>query len=104
MKKIFKYPFVTTGSLGISMPRFAKILCVQMQDGNPCIWAMVDPEQKLVMRHFEVFGTGHSIPDIPDSFPSIPARVYVGTYQQANGKLVWHLFEANYIVNEDEAK
>jgi len=104
MKKIFKYQFSTTSSLGISMPRFAKILCVQVQNNVACIWAMVDPEQPTEMKHFEVFGTGHEIPDIPDAFPEIPARVYVGTYQEAGGKLVWHLFEKNYTENEDETK
>jgi hypothetical protein len=82
------------------MPRFAKILCVQMQNDTPCIWAMVDPKQETEMRHFEIFGTGHSIPIVPETMPEIPARVYVGTYQEAGGALVWHLFERNLSVFE----
>ena len=82
MKKIFKYN-VAIGPFEVEMPEFSNVMSVQMQSGVPVMWALVDPEQKMIMRKFEVHGTGH---DIKAAYAD-----FVGTFQ--TGPLVWHLFE-----------
>lgn len=84
-KAIWKFPLKTDDVQQIEMPEGAQILCVQMQGGNPCIWAMVDPEAEKTKRTFEIFGPGHPVPEA--------TRMYIGTYQLYNGSLVFHLFQ-----------
>ena len=86
MKTIWKFPFETIDMLGLAMPKGAEILTVQVQDGIPCIWAMVDPAQEKEKRIIVIHGTGHSVPQ-PE------AKRYVGTYQERQGSLIWHVFE-----------
>ncbi len=84
-KSIWKYPFVVGDEVLIRIPRDARLLDVQMQDGTPCLWALVDTEARTEVRSFRIFGTGHPFDAVDGS--------YVGTFQQVNGQLVWHLFE-----------
>ena len=84
MKTIHKFPFSIFNHFGISLPKDAVILSAQMQDEQPCIWALVDTEQEIEKREFILFGTGHPIYHIDE-------LKYVATFQQA--EFVWHLFE-----------
>lgn len=84
MKQIFKYPIKSLSSVEFEMPAGAKILTVQMQNGIPCIWALVNPNKTIQCRKFIIFGTGHQIHD-PDNVS------YIGTFQSSG--LVYHLFE-----------
>jgi len=70
----------------IVMPVGARILCVQNQRGDICLWAEVCPEGPTEERTFIVRGTG---------WEYIPVRdeVYLGTVQVSDGALVWHVFE-----------
>jgi len=70
----------------ISMPAKAEILCVQAQNGKPCIWAMVDIEADKDERTFHIYGTGHPVETGAN-------LIYIGTFQQNNGVFVFHLFE-----------
>lgn len=83
--RIWKYPFRTTDEFTLDLPKDAQILSVQMQGIQPCIWAQVHPKNELEKRHFIVYGTGHYIPN--------DKGVYIGTYQEFEGGLIWHLFE-----------
>lgn len=85
--KIYKYPFEVQGDVEIAMPTGATILTVQVQGETPCIWAIVDPEQPIIVRHFRVFGTGHPL----DIEPTLSR--YIGTFQLVCGRFVGHLFE-----------
>lgn len=87
MNKIFKYPIEATDSQGIEMPAGAKILCVQTQGEQPCIWAQVDPHERMVRRQIWVYGTGHHMLRTQDK--------YVGTFQLSGGSLVFHVFVEN---------
>lgn len=87
MKKIFKYELETTDIQHFYLPIGAEILCLQTQDEIPCIWALVEPDAELKLRTFEIFGTGHDVPD------SEKRRRYIGTYQLRKGMLVFHCFE-----------
>lgn len=89
MKAIWKYEIKTTDAQSVEMPLGAKILTVQEQFDNPCIWCLVDTEAKKAFRELRVIGTGHPI---EDDFTGI----YVGTYQVCGGSGVFHLFDYGY--------
>jgi len=87
VKSIWKFQFRIHDRVDIEMPVGARVLAVQMQNDQPCLWALVDPKAVKESRVFRVFGTGHPVPDgLPMDF--------VGTFQMAGGALVWHLFES----------
>jgi hypothetical protein len=86
MITIYKYP-LQPGRTVLEMPKGAHVLTVQMQRDEPCLWARVDTSQQNERRAFDVYGTGHQMPD--------DVRfVYVATFQMDGGALVWHVFEA----------
>ena len=86
MKSIFKYQLEVTGWQEVEIREGSKILCVQVQHGILCLWAMVDPHKsEMETVAIEIFGTGSTIPD--------GRRDYIGTAQMADGKLVWHVFK-----------
>lgn len=86
MKTVWKYrldPDIT-----IEMPEGAEVLCVQTQNGQPTLWALVDSSNPLERRRFVGSDTGHPIPD--------DSGKYVGTFQidRIKGRtLVFHVFE-----------
>jgi hypothetical protein len=69
----------------IRMPAGAEPLTVQMQDGSPQIWALVEPDQPEAELWFRIAVTGHPIAD--------DIERYVGTLQIDRGSLVFHVFE-----------
>lgn len=86
-----KDPFNPNEVIKVKMPTDAEILCVQAQHDEICIWAKCTPRkpsEPFKTRCFEVFGTGHSIPD-----EMFVQRSYIGTVQLENGSLVFHVFE-----------
>lgn len=85
-KKIFKYQLENTDIQQVEIPIGAEILCIQNQNEKPCIWALVNPENNKTKRYFEIFGTGHNVPENGN-------RKYIGTYQLSCGMLVFHCFE-----------
>lgn len=85
MLTIHKYE-LEPGANVVLMPRDAQVLTVQVQRRVPCMWAKVDPTQPTEPRTFAIYGTGHDV-------PADPRLRYVGTFQQAEGALVWHVFE-----------
>ena len=81
---IWKYPLPQKEQFALRMPKRANLLTVQLQDGVPTLWAMVDPSEDYTERDFVIVGTGHCI--------DVPRREYIGTWQM--GSYVWHLFDA----------
>jgi hypothetical protein len=86
MNTIHKY-VLSSGRMKIALPIGAKVLTVQRQGEDLCLWAVVDSSQQREMRVFEVFGTGHQMPDGLSKFQ------YISTVQEMGGALVWHVFE-----------
>ena len=90
MKTIWKYSILSGNRDGVSvellMKRGAKILYVAEQDGDICLWAMVDVEEEDVKRYFDVVGTGRKIHEGVK-------HEYVGSAQVMGGKYVFHIFE-----------
>jgi hypothetical protein len=87
MKAIWKYEFSIKDKFDIGMPYGADILDIQMQDEVPCIWAIVEPKNMSIPRHFRILGTGHLFDKETDKY----RLIYVGTIHMP--PFVWHLFE-----------
>jgi hypothetical protein len=94
MKTIWKFSTLPGGDFKekftLQMPKGAEILTIQTDQKNnhPTIWAIVDPEAEVEDRHFELYGTGHTIDD-----NMWIKRKYIGTYQYQKGEFVGHVFE-----------
>ncbi len=84
--RIYKYPIEIADSLEVPMQKGARLLCVQVQSGEVCLWAMVNEHAPLVPRRLAVRGTGHNCDGLEE-------KVYVGTFQLAHGAFVGHLFD-----------
>jgi hypothetical protein len=100
MNTIWKFSFKIEEDVQLEMPIGARVLSVQTQNGQPCLWAIVDDQAKKEKRKFFVHGTGHKLPDVlSDHFH------HLGTFQieviqvseksthMERGALVFHLFE-----------
>jgi len=85
MTTIYKYAVPVQDMFHLDLPRGAQCLHVDMQRGEPQLWALVEPANPRVRRQFTLVGTGHPAPT-PDE------AEYVGTFQMTNGLLVFHLF------------
>lgn len=87
MRTIYKYPLQLCELQSVEMIEGAQILCLQIQNQNPCIWAYVDSEIKNTKdRIFITHGTGGPMGN--ESLDN-----YIGTYQINGGSLVFHVFE-----------
>ena len=82
MREVWKYR-VMPGKFMLSIPVGARFLDVQLQRGQPVLWADVESNAAVDDYWFQTVGTGH------------PAEIgnsrYIGTWQ--DGGLVWHLYE-----------
>ena len=83
MKTIWKYPLTVTDYQSVRMPKGAEILSVADQQGELCVWALVDSDAELEDRMFYIFGTGNSFNEV------IPMN-FLGSVQQ--NVFVWHVF------------
>ena len=87
MKKIYKYPIPIEDKITLTLPVNSDILTVQIQKGEPVVYALVGTVLKMERdRKLELYGTGMEVPE---------NRIYIGTFQMLNGALVYHLFENN---------
>jgi hypothetical protein len=86
MKTIHKYSFPYLGSpaFTLELPEDYCLLAVQVQDGVPCLWALVDTDMPKRVYRFQVFGSGSAIPDV------LGVLDHVATFQMP--PYVWHLF------------
>ena len=84
MKTIYKYAIGITDEQAVTMPRGAKILSAGLDpQGNPCVWAEVDTDEKDISVTIEIFGTGNPIQPHP--------RKFIGTF--VDDVFVWHVYE-----------
>lgn len=85
MRTIYKFPLQVAALQQVDMPAESKILCVQIQRGVPCLWAVV--ERGAIhqwSRTIRMIGTGREAPGETDE--------YLGTIQIDDGALVLHAF------------
>ena len=85
MKVIYKY--VLGPQSGI--PYNAKVLHVGIQDGKPCLWAIVDPYGNQMLKSVIAIATGI---EMQDDF--LNHWEYIGTAVGINGRYVFHFFVA----------
>lgn len=82
--RVYKYPLeLVDGIQDVALPAEAKVLHFAMQGRKPTLWALIEPDDKLVPRGFIIHGTGH---------PVAAGLVHCGTTLAPDG-FVWHLFE-----------
>jgi hypothetical protein len=68
------------------MPKGAKILTIQPQYENLCLWALCDEEEeRKESRIIATYETGHPISGTPGE--------YIGTYQMYGGFGIFHVFD-----------
>lgn len=83
MKTVHKIGLSEIGPSLVRLPDDYRIVHVGEQGGQVMMWVELDPTAVLVpVRRFQIFGTGHSIPDHAE---------YVGTTQV--GPFVWHVYQ-----------
>lgn len=86
MKQVWKYQLKADDVFSVEMPKGAQVLHVNMQDGEPYMWVLVDPSRETEYRAFRLAGTGHDIDPVWSK--------YLGTFLVGStGYLVFHLFE-----------
>jgi hypothetical protein len=84
---IYKYPLEILDYPEVVLPKGAKILTIQVQNGNPWIWALVDTSiNEYESRRLRIVGTGHPFEDFDDW------EDYITTIQLMEGRLVFHIF------------
>ena len=86
MITIYKYPLDIIDMQKIYMPRGAKILTVQMQGKQLCLWAEVDTKNQLDARRIAIVGTGSPAPEFLVGYSQ-----YISTVQERT--FVWHVYE-----------
>lgn len=86
MKAVWKYAVDPLDQTVIDMPRGAEVLKAGLQNGALTLWAMVDPDARLVPHKFAIAGTGHPREDLDDAD-------YVGTVLLLQDTLVFHIFD-----------
>lgn len=85
MKTVYKYKLKIDDLQSVNLPKGSKPLCVKIQNGDPCLWALVDPnETEVETVNIRIAGTGHHIQeDVKD---------YLGSELIYGGNLVFHFF------------
>lgn len=87
-RTIYKYTLQADDRQRITMPLNAKILSVQMQHGEPQLWALVEETEGVEIKTIGVFGTGNPI--ITEDSERLE---FIDTFQLYGGTLVFHCFE-----------
>jgi len=89
---IWKYQLEVKDEIFLTMPADAKLLHVGFQNGEPVLWALLNPENEYVERKIMVTGTGWDISDKD-------MGVYIGSIQTPSilGELVWHYFDGGEV-------
>jgi hypothetical protein len=90
MRTIHKYTLEISDKIQIESYKFAEILSVQVQNGTPVLWALVDTDNAKDKITLAIIGTGN--PFWPIDY------LYIDTFQLSNG-LVFHVFEVSPIEN-----
>ena len=86
MHTIWKFHVPSSDTFTLELPARARFLDVQVQQGTPVLWFLVDPDADKVMRRFVLCGTGKPVPEAE-------LLTHLGTFQLYLNQLVVHLFE-----------
>lgn len=81
---IYKYPLKVSDEQTILLPKGAQMLTVQIQNGQPCLWVLIDPSNLPESRKVFIRGTAQDVTGLGR---------YISTFQIYGGDLVFHVFE-----------
>ena len=81
---IWKFPLDVCREQEIGLHRVHDLLTIQVQNGQPTLWAMVHPETKPLSVMIRCYGTGNGNP--------LPDDEYIGTVQLDG--FVWHYYKS----------
>lgn len=97
-KIIYKYPLQLTLHQFVRMPVGAKVLDVQYQGDQLCLWALADPRNAPVKRSIHLSGTG-----CPFDTCDPDKAIHLATVQRL--AFVWHVFDdGEQLFTEEEIK
>lgn len=82
---IWKYPLEITRSQCIEVPSDSRALSAALQNGDLCVWFLVEESRPKQTRRILIYGTGNPI-------GGVFAGWFIGSVQQ--GPFVWHVFDA----------
>lgn len=99
MKRIFKYSLQIIAHQEILTHRYSQILDVQVQNGRPHIWLVVDEDEPTETVVISIFGTGQEIPK--DFYINNGSNNYAGTFQLDD--YVWHVFASGHFTSHQLA-
>lgn len=92
MRKIYKYQLENTDIQKLNIPKLIgannftdQVLKIDIQNGNPCMWCLVDTEESYQDVSIRIVGTGYTM-------PLLTKTDYLGSYIQLNGCFVGHVF------------
>ena len=83
-ERVYKYPLPIGDWVSIEMPVGAQPLCVQVQAGQPWMWARVEIGEPPTTHHFRIAVTGHNL--------GSNVGKHIGSFQMHGGALVFHVF------------
>lgn len=86
MRTIYKEPLLITGEQTITLPLQAKILHLDCQRDNVCVWYECDTELPTKRVTIFCYGTGHPI-------PTDRKQQYLGTVLVEGGDGVFHFYK-----------
>ena len=85
MQVIYKYQLQVADTQKLKLPVGFKILSLQVQDGVPCIWVLLDARSdEYYDCIITTLGAGKNY--------TYDMGSHIGTYQLHNGALVFHVF------------
>jgi len=84
MRTVYKYTFSIHKTFKLQLHQDFRILKVEEQRGEPCMWVEVDTNNNLKDCYFHVIGTGHELPK--------HKIVHIGSAQSTDQFFVWHLY------------
>ena len=91
-RAVYSYAIKFEPEQDLLLPNGAEILDVQLQHGFWMLWALIDPNEKMVqLRHIRLVGTGHEFDDA-----SSVVLTHIATVPQVDGNFMWHFFEVGY--------
>ena len=59
--QVWKFGIGVSGEQRVQMPKGAKLLTVQLQNGAPMLWALCDGSAPMVARKVWAYGTGEAM-------------------------------------------
>lgn len=85
MRKIYKYKLKITDEQMLTLPKYSEYVNCSMQDGELCVWILVDPDEKeMFTMKVLVIGTGNPIEHDLDYYE------YMNTVFDRT--FVWHIY------------